>query len=547
MKNIFKHSGLRGVGYGLPALTLLVLLFYSSIIFAATPSTVNDGINTYVLIENEVDGDYLITPNTFSPRFTGANTWTKFNTNQTSLGFMGHQWNQPNRYFDIWIDNSPINRPFRGLRCITDGANCPASGYLAADVTDANGIYHTLGGNNENNGSFAYGSLTDSAYQYFASRPVGANDAYVLNVCVTTTNYDYASGVRCKDLTTNAAWRAVNMTLTKVGHLKLYSTNALAEVWVASDGTPSTSLNSEHCNIAIVNNVNGITCRMVSYNYQRSANITSNLVFSMVIDTGTLGFSPAASTIRYSGDGATWYNYSLRTAYSNIFKEAGDGYVYVFLSNTFLKNLVDRGISITNNDSIFTFNFYNAVVPKSGFYQFTASNSLSILPKEYGISIASSDGQAHPKGSGEIGSQQPIELEYTVTTSAERQADSITAQVTGNSVTIDSVPYCLFSSPDNTFKVPIPAYLSYTSQTGATIKERNSCADEPVDLTGALWTQTAWDASTDKGYFFTTNLKLLFPMNNSRSDYTLEGDTWMGTVSASGEIKVEATWIGVNR
>lgn len=547
MGKIFKHSDQRGSGCGLPTLAVLIIIFYSSLIFAATPSTFNDGSNTYVLIENEVDGDYLITPNSFSPRFTGANTWTKFNTKQTSLGFLGHAWSRPNRYFDIWIDNSPIDTPFRGLRCITDGANCPASGYLAADVSDANGIYHTLGGSSENNGSYAYGSLTDSAYQYFASRPVGANDSYVLNVCVTTTNYDYASGIRCKDLTTGATWRAVNMTLTKVGHLKLYSTNALAEVWVASDGTPSTSLNSEHCNVAIVNNVNGITCRMVSYNYQRSANITSSLVFSMVIDTGTLGFSPAASTIRYSGDGSTWYNYSASTAYSNVFKEAGDGYVYVFLSNTFLKNLVDNGISITNNDSIFTFNFYNSVVPKSGFYQFTASSSLNILPKEYGISIASSDGQAHPKGSGEIGSQHPIELEYTITTSAERQADSITAQVTGNSVTIDSVPYCLFSSPDNTFKVPIPAYLSYTSQSGATINERNSCADEPVDLTGALWTQTAWDASTDNGYFFSTNLKLLFPMNNSLSDYTLEGDTWMGTVSASGEIKVEATWIGVNR
>jgi len=529
--------------------TLYLLYFIlSSSPLAVTPTTINAGSNTYVFIENEVDGGYLITPNSFSPRFTGSNVWTKYATNQTSLGFLGYNWSMPNRYFDIWIEDSPINTPFQGLRCITTGANCPGSGFLAADVIDEKGFYHTRGGSNEANGGFAYGSLTDAAYQYFGSRPVGTSDAYTINVCVTTTDYDYASGIRCKDLTSSqATWRAVNMNLTKVGHLTLNSTNALAEVWVASDGTPSTSSNSDHCSIAVVNNVNGITCRMVSYNYQRSADITTNLVFSMVLNTTTLGFTPAATTIRYSGDGSTWYNYSASRPYNNIFQQAGNGYVYVFLSNVFLKNLVDRSISITNNDSIFTFNFYNSVVPLSGYYQFTASNSLSILPKEYGISIASSDGQSHPTESGKIGSEQPIEFEYTVTTSAIRQADSITAQVIGDATTLNGVPYCIFSSPDNTHKVPVPAYLSYTSQSGATVRERNSCGEEPIDMTNALWTQTAWDASADSGFFFTTNLKLQFPMNDTRSESTLDGDQWMGTVSASGEVKVTATWVGVSR
>ncbi|GLR10097.1 fimbrial protein [Mixta theicola] len=525
---------------------ILLYLFVSFSGLAVTPITINTGSNNYMFIENDVDGGYFITPNSFSPRFTGSNVWTKFPTKQTSLGFLGYIWSWPNYYFDMWIENSPINTPFQGLRCITTGANCPASGYIAGEIIDENGFYHTRGGNSEENGSYAYGSLTDSAYHYFASRPVGASDEYIANICVTTTDYDYSTGIRCKDLMTNAIWRAVHMTLTKAGHLTLNHTNPLAEIWVASDGTPSTSLNADNCFIAVVNNISGITCRMVSYNYERSADITSSLVFGMVLNTTTLGFNPEPSSIKFSGDGATWYNYNSSTAYKNIFKQTGAGYVYVFLSKTFLKNLVDKGISITNNDSMFTFSFTNGIVYYSGYYQFTASSSINIVPKEYGISLISSNSAGGPDAPGIIGSDRAIEFEYTVTTSASRQADSITAQVIGDTTTLSGVPYCIFSSPDNSYKVPVPAYLSYTSQSGATVRERNSCGEPPVNMTNALWTQTAWDASASEGYYFATKLQLAFPMNDILSESTLDGGYWTGTVNASGELKVTATWIGVD-
>ena len=68
-----------------------------------------------------------------------------------------------------------------------------------------------------------------------------------------------------------------------------------------------------------------------------------------------------------------------------------------------------------------------------------------------------------------------------------------------------------------------------------------------VDMTKANWVQTAWNANIDDGSFFTTTLRLLFPMNDLRSKLTLDGRDWMGTVSASGELKVTATWVGVDR
>lgn len=526
---------------------IFLFLFFSSSCLAVSPSSVNAGNSNYLIIENKQDGEYFITPDTFYPRFTGANVWTKFPTKQISLGFLGYQRAWVDSYFDIWIENSPINTPFRGLRCVTTGKNCPASGFIPADVIDGNGFYHTPGGNTENNGDFAYGSLTDAAYQYFSSRPVGVSDAIELNVCASKTNYDYNSGIRCKDLTSGATWLAINITLTKVGHITLSQTNSLLEIWVASDGTPGTAFNSDNCYIAVVSNDRGITCRMVSYNYERFENITNLLTFGMVVDTAALGFTPKISSIKYSSDGTTWYNHNATTAYRNVFKQSGSGYIYVFLSKDFLKQLVQKGIVITNNDSIFTFKFYNAVTPYSGFYQFTPSSSLNILPKEYGISIASVTGGAHPSASGIIGSKQPIKFDYIVTTSASRQANSITAQVIGEATVLNEAPYCIFSSSDNLYQVPVPAYLSWTSKSGATVSMRNSCAEQPVDMTQAHWLPTAWNAAADDGYYFTTNLRLSFPMNDPLSRTTLEGNQWAGTVSASGELKVTATWIGVDR
>lgn len=98
-----------------------------------------------------------------------------------------------------------------------------------------------------------------------------------------------------------------------------------------------------------------------------------------------------------------------------------------FLSNAFSKAL-KAGTDLTNKDELFTFYFDNSVTPQSGYYQFTPSTLINIIPREYGISIIASDGSAHPKASGKIGSETPITFEYKVTTSASRQADSITAR-----------------------------------------------------------------------------------------------------------------------
>lgn len=516
---------------------------------ALTASSSGSGSNTYLFIDNNVDTEYFITSGSLAPRFSGANIWTKYKTKQRSLGYMGYTgWSYASRYFDLWIEDSPIKQPFLGIRCMDTGSTCPSSGYITPDVLDKDGFYHAMSGSSVENGRYGAGALSQSAYEYFRSQPVGATDTFKLNLCYmnSKTDYDFASGTRCKDLSSGGTWRYYTMSFEKVGHLTLQSTGAISEVWVASDGTPSVNLGSELCQVGVVSKTNGVICKMVSYNLKQSKTLTNSLDFQMVIDTALLGFSPSSSDVKYSGDGSSWYNYSSSSTYTKVFSTSGE-YVYVFLSDSFFKKTLAAGTDLNNKASLFTFYFDNSVTPQSGYYQFTPSTVINITPREYGISISSTDGNAEPKASGMIGSDEPIAFEYRVTTSASRQADSITAQVIGDSTTLDGVPYCLFTSADEKLKVPVPAYLQWTSVTGGTVQARNSCSEMAVDMTKANWVQTAWNANIDDGSFFTTTLRLLFPMNDLRSKLTLDGRDWMGTVSASGELKVTATWVGVDR
>jgi len=528
-------------------ITKLIFLLLA-LVCAANANAVNSNSNgsvsaTFTLIKNEVDNNYFIASNALDPRFVGASKWLEHTSDQVSLGYMGYVlWIAAGRYVDMWITDSPIPSPFQGIRCMSYGSSCPAAGYIAASYTDSNGFYHTKSGNSLANGDYGFASFSASAYEYFDAMSIGAKETYTLNFCYTTTDYEYSADSKCADLTSGATWRTLNYSVIKNGSLTLNGTGGELEIFVASDGTPSLGLGSQFCSIGVVSNETGAICKLISYNLEQNAN-ASYLKFYMKGNPNVLGFTPTASSVKYSPDGSTWYNHTSSTNYQNVFSTSGN-FVYVFLSTTFLKKIVDAGVNI-KGESPFIYYFDQTTALESGFYEFSPTNSIAIIPKEYGISIISADYSASPINSGSIGDESPIEFEYIVTTSGPRQADRITAQVTGYSATINSIPYCLFTSPDNKLKVPIPAYLQYTDSSSGVVQQRNSCSEDPISLNSALWTETPWDASSDDGSYFRTALKLLFPMNDSRSSYSTDGKDWEGIVSASGEIIVTATWEGV--
>ena len=76
------------------ASVFISLLFLAGLIpFTARALTASSSgaiNNTFLFIENDIDGEYFITPSALDPRFSGSNTWVKYGTSQVSLGDLGY-------------------------------------------------------------------------------------------------------------------------------------------------------------------------------------------------------------------------------------------------------------------------------------------------------------------------------------------------------------------------------------------------------------------------------------------------------------------------
>lgn len=529
-------------------LLTLGLILSSSSFSALTPNIRPAQSNDFIFIENLIDREYFITPRRLDPRFSGSNVWTKFASRQTSLGYMGYVgWTANNQNVDMWLDNSLIHSPFQGLRCVQGGgtsAQCPSQGFFSPQYMDQHGFYKVRARAGIYNGGYGFASFSPSAYEFMRKAPVGSRTTLGVNYCSTGDDYDPAKGERCSTHATRGSWYKMDFNLAKTAHITLTDTRGASEIWIDSDGNPSLADQNQYCQAAVVGRDTGIICKMVQYDYKNTSDLYTGIRFNLIVDTAATKFTPAPATIKVSGDGRNWYNYSANTSASSIFT-SNSGYISTFFSNTFLKNLIANRGSIQGHNDVFTFNLDNLNTPESGYYQFSSSTKVNILPREYAISIRPEE---HSKGhvNGQIGSKNPIEFDYKVTLSAPRMADTVTAQVTGHSARQNNMNYCRFSPTNQSFNVLIPAYLSFTNQQNSTTRLRNSCADPAVSIKEATWSVLPWDQQ-QSGSFYSTALKLSFPMDDNASNTTEAGKSWEGTVFAEGLIEVKALWIGVNR
>ncbi|EOI7708068.1 fimbrial protein [Providencia vermicola] len=527
---------------------ILFIFFICSILNGLTSVTAIGAnvSNSYVFIENNVDNEFFITPRTTDPRFSGSNKYTRYSgDSQRSLGYMGYVNTGivANRNIDIWLENSQIDRPFTGNRCMRGYCN-DNSGYWPAQYLGKDGAYKIVQSNTNGQSNYARGIFSDSAYQYFLTLPVGSAETYSYRACMTTTDYDPSKGESCRSVGGNII-ASHEFNITKSGHIKLTSTGALQEIFIDSNGNPSIGLGSQFCRIGIIGNQNGIICQVIDH--ETKGDIFNNIRLSLKINSTLIPFTPAANSILIGPDDGTnrWYNYNT-TYQANYYFQNSNKHVSIFLSNTFLKLLISRGIDFTNSQEFFTFSFTNTAVPESGYYEFTPSNMLIIKPRDYGISIIPTDFNPKQSKTGKVGNDEPpIEFNYIVTTSGPRQADSITAKVDGPTITLKGRTYCLFSSDDDKFKVPFSAYLSFKNENGSQSSYRANCDSNEISLKNAFWEETPWDKpNQDLGSFYRTHLDLSFPMNDSNSFFTLDGIDWLGTVSASGTVVVKAIWTG---
>ena len=526
------------------ALFLSLPIFGISTAFVYADTTANG----FIFIENQVDGEYFITPEKLDPRFTGANVFTRYSaTDQDSLGYMGKNSTgiERNKNTDIWLENSPITAPFVGNRCMRDNSNCPSTGTWPAAVIKDNGAYKIRQTNTSGESQYIRPIFSSNAYEFFKNFQSGSSTTLNIKACKTENDYDPNNGGSC----VGAGGKIIMddmFTVSKLGHITLTSTNALQEIFIDSNGNPSLGLGSQFCKTAVVGSYSGIVCELVNYNLVSSTTIDS-LYIGLRLNPTYITKDPASKTIMF-GNGTNWENPTRSTSKpdTNYMKmmHSGTGSISVFMSNIFLKSLIDNKVDLSRSQEFFTFAFYNWRTPQSGYYEFTPSNTLIIKPREYGISIIPADFNPNQKKTSKVGGDDII-FNYIVTTSGNRQANSITAQVIGNNKVINNQSYCIFSSPDGSINVPFSAYLMYTQGSGEKISKRAACDSHEISLSDALWERTAWDVpAQNEGSYFRTKLDLRFPMNESPSYWSLDGEDWIGTVTGEGEVKVIATWTG---
>lgn len=538
------------------SLFVVFSVFFNQYSIAAVTKTTlpNATVNNFLFIENNTDDNYFVTPlGALDPRITGANRWTglKYQGSgtiyQQSLGYIDNGYNTglvANYLFDMWLENASISYPLIGLRCINwyGGCNIDTS-LITPQTTDEKGFYGakvTPGG-----AKWMHGMMSDSFYQYLKQMPLNSTLSMQINGCQTNQSYDASKGERCKDQS-SGTWYTRNVFHKKGAHLSLYNTDGISEIFVNSDGIPLIGEGNTDCKLTTIGRLNGIACKMVNYELQSNDSNTSIQV-SPSINNAAVSSGIANTDLQFSLNGNTWKNINQNYTFNEL---KGSHEMYIFLSSGFFKQMIKAGLSDTTTRDLFNIRFRNTTSPESGWYEFSTSNTLIIKPRDFSVSIISSDYKLNPHKEGVVSSESDaIEFDYIVTTSGITNADEVFISVEGPNYTTDNRTYCLFSSDDNQIKVPFPAYLTFITTNGKETKEAG-CNSVWYDMTNALWTSTPWnDISGDIGFLNKSTVSFIIPMNEKISRKTIETDGekngWWGEVSASGKIHVKATWKNV--
>ena len=525
-------------------------LLLSNYSFALSPVSAPDLSVSYVLIENKTRNEFFImSTGAQSGKLIGASKLPTFPKQlQNTLGYMGSfdLSNNASNNVDIWLDNSFASTPFLGLTCF-QGAGCPIQGFIGG-VQDAKGVYKAKsatsisGGNN--GGTRALATLSNNGYIGLSKAPLGRQQSTTLNWCVTKEDYDPSKAERCATRKTGT-WRQMKFNYTKTAHLTIEELNGFSEIWVSSDGTPTLNDSNAHCKFETVTRIDGIRCQAFKYTFESTEKMPYEYRITFNADPNVLGFRPLGQDIRMSVNN-NWLGLGFERSLEVWFQGSSatpTGTFDVFFSKDFFKKVIDHNGSLTGPQSIFSTQFLNQFVPETGYYDYSPDNQIDIKPREYGLSIRPEPDSEGLK-LGDIGSNAPIDFNYKVTVSGPRNADKITAQVLGASGSKDGQNYCVFKPIDKIYDVLIPSFLSYMDKNNQRLSKRSSCGDAPISFQDAIWNEVPWDVAKSS-FYYTTMLKLSFPMNDKVSQLTQANKTWEGQVYAEGTVKIKAEWLGV--
>ncbi|HEJ0416262.1 TPA: hypothetical protein SLP42_003115 [Klebsiella aerogenes] len=556
---------------GLVGLMALSAALYAPIAGAATKNIGSNMSTSFVFVDDQIDGNYFITSYMYGfPEMGGSNNWVQtLDTDsgggafyQYSLGYIATDTLgvYSGMFVDMWLENSPISYPLLGKPCSRSQSGC-SSYVISGSVTDSQGYYGAPASQDDPN-PVINGMLSNSFYQYLLQMGIGSTLSFIINECRTRANYDPSSGERCKDQSDDRTnWYASEATFTKSAHLRLINTNAVDEVFINSDGTPTPGEGNTNCRVQTVGNRSGLACKMVSYSLQANGENNDRIRFTPVLNNSSLSSAITEGDIQFSLDGNNWkiigdtsstndalYN---NHYYYDLNEMGSSSSIYLFFADNFFKRMVALGMSDIDSRNLLFFRLYNfsgSGMPGSksagAVYDFNTSNSLEIKPREFSINISSEDYSDAPSREGYVGRDEPsLDFNYIVTSSGKTAADEVLIKATGPTQQINGRAYCIFSADDSSIKVPFPATLSFTKQDGSINTYDVGCDGSWRDMTDALWLTSAWtDISGEPGVMDKATVKFSIPMNDDISQKTLDNNEWYGDVSASGEIHVQATW-----
>lgn len=507
---------------------------------------VDADLRHFLFIENQEDHNLFITPTDYlDPRLTGGNAWTT-DSRQVSLAYAdnGHNYTVTNYNIDMW-ENGPVKYPYINQRCIKSWAGCDPQTAEAmnkpASVNETGffGLMKAATG-------YAHAKLSSAFFDYLRTMPAGGILNREMNLCMTTRIYDAAAGERCINQD-SGTWYVKRAQHKKAGHLRFIQTNAISEVIVDSNGAPYVLPGSQGCENYRLGTRDGVLCRFLDYDFNQdgSQSFSDPYIYTN-IKNAALNSAIVGGDVQMSANLTNW---ALKGADYNVSYLRGQSSIYLFLSSNFFKQVVRLGLQEQLTRNLINFNMRNIKAPESGFYEFSGTTEIIIKPRDFSVSILSSEGVSNPYREGNVG-KDILSFSYNISDSGPISADMLEITVSQDI----GAPYqglCTFypagqAVPEQA--VPIPTRLVFDSTNhGTASRHAVRCDQTPLDIR-TLGIQDSqppqeWnDPVSGKGITRFYKLALEFDLTDPMVQRTIGNDLWEGEVQQSGTITIKGTW-----
>ncbi|MGU5890756.1 hypothetical protein [Aeromonas hydrophila] len=288
-------------------------------------------------------------------------------------------------------------------------------------------------------------------------------------------------------------------------------------------------------------------CRFLDYDFNQdgSQSFSDPYIYTN-IKNAALNSAIVGGDVQMSANLTNW---ALKGADYNVSYLRGQSSIYLFLSSNFFKQVVRLGLQEQLTRNLINFNMRNIKAPESGFYEFSGTTEIIIKPRDFSVSILSSEGVSNPYREGNVG-KDILNFSYTISDSGPISADMLEITVSQDI----GAPYqglCTFypagqAVPEQA--VPIPTRLVFDSTNhGTASRHAVRCDQTPLDIR-TLGIQDSqppqeWnDPVSGKGITRFYKLALEFDLTDPMVQRTIGNDLWEGEVQQSGTITIKGTW-----